>query len=94
MFGRNVGLAAVCGPVSQDLEVLDFESGAPFDDWVRLVQNSCSGSLLNSLVVVATPSGGHHVVPGEFLIKQPSACERDHCSSLSMQMTSSWRNCR
>jgi hypothetical protein len=37
---------------------------------------------------------GCDLVPGEFLIKQQWARERDHCSALSMQMTSSWHNSR
>lgn len=56
-FGRTVGLAIIGGSVSGNLEVLDFDAGELFHQWVALVADD----LIRNLPVVATPSDGFHV---------------------------------
>lgn len=60
MFQRGVGVAIVAGEASGNLEVLDIEKGAPFDEFCELVKEH-DPSLLDTLVHVATPSGGSHL---------------------------------
>ncbi len=61
MFHNGFGIAAVTGRVSGHLEAIDFESGAPFHEWLSLIEEHES-ALAASLVIIQTPSGGHHVV--------------------------------
>lgn len=52
----------VCGEVSGNLEVLDFDCrGAAFEPWRELVERSQPG-LFERLVIESSPSGGLHVV--------------------------------
>ena len=54
-------LCLVCGGVSANLEMLDFDLGAEaFEPWCRLVREAAPG-LLERLVIETTPSGGRHV---------------------------------
>ncbi len=56
------GLCIVCGAVSGNLEMIDFDlGGAMFDAWKELVQELAPG-LLERLVIESTPSGGFHAV--------------------------------
>src|SRR5262245_25489082 len=57
---KAVGIAAICGRVSGNLEVIDFESAAPFDNWVAVIKTQDT-ALASALVILGTPSGGHHV---------------------------------
>ena len=54
------GIGLVCGHVSGDLEVIDFEDPTLFDQWRPLVEAQAPG-LLARLPVVATPRPGRHV---------------------------------
>ncbi len=53
-------VAIVTGAVSGALTVLDFDAPALFAPWVEQVQQQAP-SLLSTLPVVQTPSGGYHV---------------------------------
>ena len=60
-FGRGVnGIAIICGAVSGNLEVLDFDDAPTFEEWARLVEAEAPG-LLDRFPRVATPSGGTHL---------------------------------
>jgi hypothetical protein len=61
MFRNGCGIAAVTGRVSGFLEVLDFETEAPFHAWFSLIEAHALRTAAG-LVIVQTPSGGHHVV--------------------------------
>ena len=57
---QRVGI--VCGKVSGNLEVIDFDDGgSQFNAWSQLVA-SCDPELLFRLVIEQTPSGGYHVL--------------------------------
>lgn len=58
--GHAYGLAIVCGSVSGNLEVIDFDSKEAFELWSELVESECPG-LLENIPRVRTPSGGVHV---------------------------------
>lgn len=60
MFSTGVGIAAIAGAVSGNLEVIDFEAEAPFAEWFSLIE-SLLPELAPALVIVETPSGGRHV---------------------------------
>src|SRR5262245_11310527 len=60
MFSGNVGVAIVAGEVSGNVEVLDIEAEAAFDDFCALVGDQDS-NLISMLPHVETPSGGHHL---------------------------------
>lgn len=56
------GCCLICGTVSGNLELIDFDcAGEAFDAWSKLVASEAPG-LLDRLVIEGTPSGGWHVV--------------------------------
>ncbi len=57
--GRS-GIAIICGAVSGNLEVLDFEDVALFDAWEVLMRRE-RPIILGKLPIVATPRPGRHV---------------------------------
>lgn len=57
--GRN-GIAIVCGAVSRNLEVLDFDDRKTFEAWAVKLETDCPG-LLARLPIVTTPDDGRHV---------------------------------
>jgi len=57
----NGGVAVICGQVSGNLEVIDFDDPAAFERWKRLVGELGGADLLKMLVIVETPTGGFHV---------------------------------
>ena len=58
-FQRADALCLVCGAVSGNLEMLDFDlGGEAFDAW----RSKIDANLLSRLVVERSPSGGYHVV--------------------------------
>lgn len=60
-FGRpGIGLAIICGAVSGNLEVLDFDDAKAFEDWSYFLREESPG-ILDRLPQVRTPSGGMHV---------------------------------
>ncbi len=62
-FGDDTGaMCIVCGAVSGNLEMIDFDlGGEAFEAW-ELAINEQSPGLLDRLVIETTPSGGFHVV--------------------------------
>jgi hypothetical protein len=73
------GVAVVCGAVSGNLEVLDFDDADTFRAWAAVVDLQCPG-LLDRLPQVETPGGGRHVyyrVPGRVPGNQKLARSRD-----------------
>ena len=58
---RHNAIAAVCGKISGNLEVLDFDLGGKyFRDWWEKIQ-SISTDLLGRLMIEKSRSGGYHV---------------------------------
>ncbi len=58
----RTAVALVCGSVSGNLEMIDFDCrGEAFDGWKAIVEQDEPG-LVDQLVVESTPSGGKHVV--------------------------------
>jgi len=57
----NKGIAVICGQVSGNLEVIDFDAPALFEPWKRLLKEQGGADLLKKLVIVETPTGGYHV---------------------------------
>jgi len=62
-FGDETGaMCLVCGAVSGNLEMIDFDlDGEAFEAW-RLAVEAASPGLVDRLVIESTPSGGKHVV--------------------------------
>ena len=59
---RPTSICLVCGAVSGNLEMIDFDlGGEAFGAWRALVESACPG-LADRLVVETTPSGGRHAV--------------------------------
>jgi hypothetical protein len=58
--GHALGVAVVCGEVSRNLEVLDFDSDAAYRQWARRVLAERPDAL-EALPCVRTPSGGRHL---------------------------------
>ncbi len=58
--GRTVGIAAIGGKVSGNLECIDFEVLELFDKWASDIELEFPG-LLSRLVITRTPSKGAHV---------------------------------
>jgi hypothetical protein len=60
-FARAAGVCLVCGAVSGNLEMIDFDNkGEMFTAWWEKVEAARPG-LFERLVVEQTPSGGYHV---------------------------------
>lgn len=55
-------LCIICGKVSGNLELLDFDAGGEkYEEWKAIVEERAPG-LIDSLVIESSPSGGKHVV--------------------------------
>jgi hypothetical protein len=62
MLAGASGVCIVCGSVSGNLEMIDFDlGGEAFDEWAARVEDA-QPDLLARLVIERTPSGGRHVV--------------------------------
>lgn len=62
MLAEASGVCVVCGEVSGNLEMIDFDCGGEaFAEWTSRVEEA-QPDLLARLVIEATPSGGKHVV--------------------------------
>jgi hypothetical protein len=59
-FGNGCGIAVVCGTVSRNLEVLDFDSPEVWERWRQAV-TQVNPQALADLPLVRTPSGGRHL---------------------------------
>lgn len=55
--GARSGIAVICGPVSRNLEVLDFDDPAAFQEWAALLKESLPETA-HALVVTQTPGPG------------------------------------
>jgi hypothetical protein len=60
MFSRNVGLAVLCGNISRELEVLDFDLPGIFEEWLSILSPEAQ-ALVAAMPCVATPKGGCHL---------------------------------
>jgi len=58
---RAVGLAVVCGAISGNLAVLDFESQAAWDRWLERMNTLGRTRLFANFPIVRTPKGGRHL---------------------------------
>jgi len=61
-FSSADRMAIVCGHVSNDLEVIDFDGEGFYPRWKSLLTENGHADLLAKLVVCRTPSGGYHVL--------------------------------
>jgi hypothetical protein len=59
--GSQYGVAVVCGAVSGNLAVLDFESQAAWDNWHRRAVETGLAPLFAGFPLVRTPKGGRHL---------------------------------
>ncbi len=59
-WSQTDAVAIVTGPISSQLEVIDFDAPELFQPWCNQVQAATPG-LLELLPIVRTPSGGYHV---------------------------------
>jgi putative DNA primase/helicase len=81
--GRDLGVAIVCGAVSGNLLVMDFDQPGYFEEWQQIVEAE-DGEVLGLLPVVQTPKGyGRHVymrlakaISGTKLAKAPSTNDK------------------
>lgn len=62
MFSGKVGIAAICGRVSGNLEEIDFDSIDSYRTWYALVEQHAGRELLDKLVKIQTPRPGVAVV--------------------------------
>ena len=61
-FGNAQAVCLICGTVSGNLEMIDFDlGGEAFDPWHRAIEQA-NPALLSRLVIEQSPSGGWHVV--------------------------------
>lgn len=66
-FERAEAIGTVCGAISNNLEVLDFDTkhdltGSLWQDFLFACELEGLGSLLNTLPIVQTRSGGYHIL--------------------------------
>lgn len=60
---QSLGIAAIGGVISGNLEALDIDAPEFANDWRELVEKHEGGAeLLKNLVIVQTPSGGFHYI--------------------------------
>jgi hypothetical protein len=59
--GSQNGVAVVCGAVSGNLAVLDFESQSAWDAWLRRTTETGRADLFAGFPLVRTPKGGRHL---------------------------------
>jgi hypothetical protein len=59
-FSNETGIGIVCGAISDNLEVLDFDEPGLINQWTELVNEEAPG-LLQRLPCVETPRGGMHL---------------------------------
>lgn len=58
---KPVGLAVVCGKVSGNLAVLDFETAAAWERWLDRVSGTPLAAAVPGMPRVVTPKGGRHL---------------------------------
>lgn len=62
MFLGNCQIGVVCGAISGNLEVLDFDVPDLYPTWDAIVREELEPGTADSLMVTRTPSGGVHVL--------------------------------
>lgn len=60
-FEKNNGIALVCGAISENLEVIDFDKPGLYEEYEELAKEQGLFSLLSSLPLESTPKGGRHL---------------------------------
>ncbi len=58
---RGVGLAVICGKLSGNLAVLDFESDLAWQTWLKRIEGTPILAAIQNCPVIKTPKGGRHV---------------------------------
>lgn len=58
---RAVGVAIVCGKISGNLAVLDFETAHAWERWLERAMTTKAAGLIATLPIVKTPKGGRHL---------------------------------
>lgn len=58
---RGVGLAIICGKISGNLAVLDFESDSAWQTWLKRIEETPIMAAIQECPVIKTPKGGRHV---------------------------------
>lgn len=58
---RPVGLAVVCGVISGNLAVMDFESESAWERWLARVTDAGRAGIITTAPIARTPKGGRHV---------------------------------
>lgn len=58
---KAVGIAIVCGKVSGNLAVLDFECDTVWQQWKTRIEGTPMASVVAASPIVKTPKGGRHV---------------------------------
>lgn len=61
-FSNGNRLGLICGEISENLEVIDFDQPGFFERWAELLADSGHQELYNQLVIQTTPSGGFHAI--------------------------------
>lgn len=59
-FRSSYGIAMICGAVSGNVEVIDFDDYKTFLLWLELLEHK--PGIFEKLIVVETPRGGRHIV--------------------------------
>lgn len=62
VFHKGCALAIICGEVSGNLELLDFDIPRFWDAFEIECRAKGLGELLNTLIIQETPSGGRHII--------------------------------
>jgi len=74
-FNSDDSMCLICGQVSGNLEMIDFDlAGVAFDEWRETVEAMQPG-LVSRLTIETTPSGGRHVV---------YRCESEVCGNVKL----------
>lgn len=58
---RAVGVAIVCGKISGNLAVLDFETTPAWERWLERAMTTSAVGMIATLPIVKTPKGGRHL---------------------------------
>jgi len=58
---KAVGIAIVCGKISGNLAVLDFEQDTVWESWIRRATDRGMAAIFETFPLVRTPRGGRHL---------------------------------
>jgi hypothetical protein len=59
--GSQYGVAVVCGAISGNLAVIDFETNMAWERWMMRTAQTGSAALFHGFPIVKTPKGGRHL---------------------------------